>query len=127
MPGLWGFGVSNRQIPMCKKLHSFPNGHRKASFFLPQSLCNTLLFYNISGIPTRNLSNDICALSCNHGSPFHVIMKLFWFIVGENQTRPDCPEKADLKGLLCNPYHLCNKCLIFTGIIQGITYSLVLE
>ncbi|KAM9236169.1 LOW QUALITY PROTEIN: RING finger protein 175 [Leptosomus discolor] len=75
----------------------------------------TIGFYNISGIPTRNLSNDNCAvcgqkivdineegiientyqLSRNH--VFHESCICGWCIVGKNQTCPYCPEKVDLK------------------------------
>lgn len=48
--GHLGFVISNRQIPMCKQLHHFPNGHRKESFFLPQSLWKTHLFLFIAPI-----------------------------------------------------------------------------
>ncbi|XP_076193649.1 RING finger protein 175 [Aptenodytes patagonicus] len=86
-------------------------------------------FYNVSGIPTRNLSNDICAvcrqkifvdineegitentyqLSCNH--VFHESCIRGWCIAGKNQTCPYCPEKVDLKRMLSNPYPLPNKC-----------------
>lgn len=37
--GIW---VSNRQIPICKKLHNFPNCQKKTSFFFSQSLGKTL-------------------------------------------------------------------------------------
>ncbi|KAM6071934.1 LOW QUALITY PROTEIN: RING finger protein 175 [Theristicus caerulescens] len=92
-------------------------------------LASTIGFYSISGIPTRNLSNDICTvcrqkifvdineegiientyqLSCNH--MFHESCICGWCIVGKNQTCPYCPEKVDLKRMLSNPYPLPNKC-----------------
>ncbi|KAM7112821.1 LOW QUALITY PROTEIN: RING finger protein 175 [Ciconia maguari] len=92
-------------------------------------MASTIGFYNISGIPTRNLSNEICAvcgqkifvdineegiientyqLSCNH--MFHESCIHGWCIVGKNQTCPYCPEKVDLKRMLSNPYPLPNKC-----------------
>uniref|UniRef100_A0A8U8AN13 Uncharacterized protein n=1 Tax=Geospiza parvula TaxID=87175 RepID=A0A8U8AN13_GEOPR len=100
------------------------------------------------GIPTRNLSNDICADSFfafgrffndTPDTGFHEPCTHSWFIVGKSQTHSDCPEKADLKRLFSNPYPVCNMCLldylcylvvwqsIVTGIIQGTAYSLLLE
>ncbi|NXX56017.1 RN121 protein, partial [Scopus umbretta] len=130
-------------------------------------MASTISFYDISGIPTRNLSNDICAvcrkkifvdineegiientyqLSCNH--VFHESCIRSWCIVGNNRTRPYCPEKVDLKRTLSNPYPLPNKCgnahvlygqvldwlcylvvwqPVVIGIVRGIYYSLGLE
>ncbi|KAM6206107.1 LOW QUALITY PROTEIN: RING finger protein 175 [Sarcoramphus papa] len=77
-------------------------------------MASTIGFYDISGIPTRNLSNDICTvcgekffvgineegiientyqLSCNH--VFHESCIHGWCIVGKNQTCPYCPEKVE--------------------------------
>ncbi|KAM6136341.1 LOW QUALITY PROTEIN: RING finger protein 175 [Phoenicopterus ruber ruber] len=85
-------------------------------------MASTIGFYNISGIPTRNLSNDICAvcgqkmfvdineeriientyqLSCNH--VFHEFCICGRCIAGKNQTCPFCPEKVDMKRML-SPY-----------------------
>ncbi|CAM5140580.1 unnamed protein product, partial [Natator depressus] len=79
-------------------------------------------FYNVSGMPTRNLSNNICAvcrqkifvdmneegiientyqLSCNH--VFHEFCIRGWCIVGKKQTCPYCSKKVDLKRMLSNP------------------------
>ncbi|KFR08659.1 RING finger protein 175, partial [Nipponia nippon] len=92
------------------------------------NMASTIGFYSISGIPTSNLSNDICTvcrhkifvdineegiientyqLSCNH--VFHKSCVCGWCIVGKNQTCPYCPEKVDLKRMLSNPYPLPNK------------------
>uniref|UniRef100_A0A8C3J7Y4 RING-type domain-containing protein n=1 Tax=Calidris pygmaea TaxID=425635 RepID=A0A8C3J7Y4_9CHAR len=97
-------------------------------------------FYNISGIPTKNLSNDICAvcgqkffvdineegiientyqLSCNHVYLFHVITEL-------NQTCLYCAETVDLKRILSNPYIL-SLTSIAIGVVQGINYPKGLE
>ncbi|NXV40660.1 RN175 protein, partial [Uria aalge] len=86
---------------------------------------STISFYNISGIPARNLSNDICTvcgqnifvdineegiientyqLSCNH--VFHESCIHGWCIAGKNQTCPNCAETVDLKRMLSNPYIL---------------------
>nr|XP_013807019.1 PREDICTED: RING finger protein 175 [Apteryx mantelli mantelli] len=91
-------------------------------------MASTIGFYNISGIPTRNLSSDICAvcgqkifvdvneegtientyqLSCNH--VFHEFCIRGWCIVGKKQTCPYCNEKVDLKRILSNPYPFLNK------------------
>ncbi|KAM6313320.1 LOW QUALITY PROTEIN: RING finger protein 175 [Aegotheles albertisi] len=79
-----------------------------------------LEFYNISGMPTRNLSNDICAfcrqkifvdineertientyLSCNH--VFHEFC-ICGCIAGKNQTCPYHSQKVALKRML-SPY-----------------------
>ncbi|KAM9143377.1 LOW QUALITY PROTEIN: RING finger protein 175 [Pangshura tecta] len=84
-------------------------------------MASTIGFYNVSGMPTRSLSNDICAvcgqkvsvdineegiientyqLSCNH--VFHEFCIQGWCIVGKKQTYPYCKEKADLKRMLSN-------------------------
>ncbi|KAM7168695.1 LOW QUALITY PROTEIN: RING finger protein 175 [Macrochelys suwanniensis] len=86
-------------------------------------IASTIGFYNVSGMPTRNLSNDICAvcgqkifvdineegiientyqLSCNH--VFHEFCIQGWCIVGKKQTCPYCNEKVDLKRMLSNPW-----------------------
>ncbi|NXG86306.1 RN175 protein, partial [Stercorarius parasiticus] len=86
-------------------------------------MASTISFYNISGIPTRSLSNDICTvcgqnifvdineegiientyqLSCNH--VFHESCIHGWCIAGKNQTCPYCAETVDLKRMLSNPY-----------------------
>uniref|UniRef100_A0A8C3FPR2 Ring finger protein 175 n=1 Tax=Chrysemys picta bellii TaxID=8478 RepID=A0A8C3FPR2_CHRPI len=94
-----------------------------------QRHCSSYNFYNVSGMPTRNLSNDICAvcrqkifvdineegiientyqLSCNH--VFHEFCIRGWCIVSKKQTCPYCNEKVDLKRMLSNPYPFLNKC-----------------
>uniref|UniRef100_A0A8C3SQ40 Ring finger protein 175 n=1 Tax=Chelydra serpentina TaxID=8475 RepID=A0A8C3SQ40_CHESE len=86
-------------------------------------IVSTIGFYNVSGMPTRNLSNDICAvceqkifvdineegiientyqLSCNH--VFHEFCIRGWCIVGKKQTCPYCNKKVDLKRMLSNPW-----------------------
>uniref|UniRef100_A0A8C4TTJ8 Ring finger protein 175 n=1 Tax=Falco tinnunculus TaxID=100819 RepID=A0A8C4TTJ8_FALTI len=97
-------------------------------------MASTIGFYTTSGIPKRDLSNDICTvrrqkifvdikeegiientyqLSCNHVTPytgFHEVSSICgWCIVGKNQTCPYCPEKDDVERMLSNPYPLPNK------------------
>ncbi|KAM6268213.1 RING finger protein 175 [Spheniscus humboldti] len=107
-------------------------------------MASTIGFYNVSGIPTRNLSNDICAvcrqkifvnineegitentyqLSCNH--VFHESCICGWCIVGKNQTCPYCPEKVDLKRMLSNPYPLPNNTHVLYGQLLDWLCSLV--
>ncbi|KAM9295777.1 LOW QUALITY PROTEIN: RING finger protein 175 [Morus bassanus] len=92
-------------------------------------MASTTGFYNISGIPTRNLSNDISAIcrqklfvdineegnientyQLSYNYVFHESCIRGWRIVVKNQTCPYCPEKVDLKRMLINPYPLPNKC-----------------
>ncbi|KTF87996.1 hypothetical protein cypCar_00015773 [Cyprinus carpio] len=86
------------------------------------SVC-LLQYYNMGGMPSRNLSNDMCAvcgqkifvdvdeegiiedtyqLSCNH--TFHEFCIRGWCIVGKKQTCPYCNEKVDLKRMMNNPW-----------------------
>uniref|UniRef100_A0A8C1QJU8 RING-type domain-containing protein n=2 Tax=Cyprinus carpio TaxID=7962 RepID=A0A8C1QJU8_CYPCA len=80
-------------------------------------------YYNASGMPTKHLSDSICAvcgqpilvdvseegiientyrLSCNH--VFHEFCIRGWCIVGKKQTCPYCKEKVDLKRMFSNPW-----------------------
>uniref|UniRef100_A0A8B9FAY8 Ring finger protein 175 n=1 Tax=Amazona collaria TaxID=241587 RepID=A0A8B9FAY8_9PSIT len=89
------------------------------------------LFYNISGIPTRNLSSDICAvcgqkilvgineegiientyqLSCNH--VFHESYIHGWCLAGKDHACPYCLKKVNSKRMLSNPYPLPSKQLL---------------
>ncbi|KAF5923425.1 hypothetical protein HPG69_006595 [Diceros bicornis minor] len=82
-------------------------------------MASTIGFYSISGMPTRSLSDNICAvcgqkiiveldeeglientyqLSCNH--VFHEFCIRGWCIVGKKQTCPYCKEKVDLKRMI---------------------------
>ncbi|KAL4843546.1 hypothetical protein H8958_015685 [Nasalis larvatus] len=86
-------------------------------------MASTIGFYSVSGLPTRSLSDNICAvcgqkiiveldeeglieniyqLSCNH--VFHEFCIRGWCIVGKKQTCPYCKEKVDLKRMISNPY-----------------------
>nr|XP_013797431.1 PREDICTED: RING finger protein 121-like [Apteryx mantelli mantelli] len=88
------------------------------------SLCSALAqFYSASGMPTKHLSDSVCAvcgqqifvdvneegiientyrLSCNH--VFHEFCIRGWCIVGKKQTCPYCKEKVDLKRMFSNPW-----------------------
>lgn len=82
-----------------------------------------LKFYSESGMPTKHLSDSVCAvcgqqifvdvseegiientyrLSCNH--VFHEFCIRGWCIVGKKQTCPYCKEKVDLKRMFSNPW-----------------------
>uniref|UniRef100_A0A8C1W6S0 Ring finger protein 175 n=1 Tax=Cyprinus carpio TaxID=7962 RepID=A0A8C1W6S0_CYPCA len=82
-----------------------------------------IFYYNMGGMPSRNLSDDVCAvcgqkifvdvdeegiiedtyqLSCNH--IFHEFCIRGWCIVGKKQTCPYCNEKVDLKRMMNNPW-----------------------
>ncbi|XP_032188633.1 RING finger protein 175 isoform X2 [Mustela erminea] len=86
-------------------------------------MASTIGFYSVSGMPTRSLSDNICAvcgqkiiveleeeglientyqLSCNH--VFHEFCIRGWCIVGKKQTCPYCKEKVDLKRMISNPW-----------------------
>ncbi|XP_027453968.1 RING finger protein 175 isoform X6 [Zalophus californianus] len=85
-------------------------------------MASTIGFYSISGMPTRSLSDNVCAvcgqiivqldeegltentyqLSCNH--VFHEFCIRGWCIVGKKQTCPYCKEKVDLKRMISNPW-----------------------
>ncbi|XP_077053531.1 E3 ubiquitin ligase RNF121 isoform X2 [Siphateles boraxobius] len=86
-------------------------------------MASTVGFYSASGMPTKHLSDSICAvcgqpilvdvseegiientyrLSCNH--VFHEFCIRGWCIVGKKQTCPYCKEKVDLKRMFSNPW-----------------------
>ncbi|XP_039090280.1 RING finger protein 175 isoform X1 [Hyaena hyaena] len=86
-------------------------------------MASTIGFYSVSGMPTRSLSDNVCAvcgqkiivelneeglientyqLSCNH--VFHEFCIRGWCIVGKKQTCPYCKEKVDLKRMISNPW-----------------------
>uniref|UniRef100_A0A3B3CWL7 Ring finger protein 175 n=1 Tax=Oryzias melastigma TaxID=30732 RepID=A0A3B3CWL7_ORYME len=86
-------------------------------------MASTIGYYSKGGMPSRSLSNDICAvcgqrilvdveeegfiedtyqLSCGH--IFHEFCIRGWCIVGKKQTCPYCNEKVDLKRMMNNPY-----------------------
>ncbi|KAJ8798247.1 hypothetical protein J1605_001372 [Eschrichtius robustus] len=86
-----------------------------------RQFCKT--FYSESGMPTKHLSDSVCAvcgqqifvdvseegiientyrLSCNH--VFHEFCIRGWCIVGKKQTCPYCKEKVDLKRMFSNPW-----------------------
>uniref|UniRef100_A0A8C1NED9 Ring finger protein 175 n=1 Tax=Cyprinus carpio TaxID=7962 RepID=A0A8C1NED9_CYPCA len=88
-----------------------------------QRHCRSYNYYNMGGMPSRNLSDDVCAvcgqkifvdvdeegiiedtyqLSCNH--IFHEFCIRGWCIVGKKQTCPYCNEKVDLKRMMNNPW-----------------------
>ncbi|XP_066444497.1 E3 ubiquitin ligase RNF121 isoform X2 [Eleutherodactylus coqui] len=85
-------------------------------------MASTIGFYSASGMPTKHLSDNVCAvcgqrifvdvneegiientyrLSCNH--VFHEFCIRGWCIVGKKQTCPYCKEKVDLKRMFSNP------------------------
>ncbi|RMC11979.1 hypothetical protein DUI87_11112 [Hirundo rustica rustica] len=86
-------------------------------------MASTIGFYSASGMPTKHLSDSVCAvcgqqifvdvneegiientyrLSCNH--VFHEFCIRGWCIVGKKQTCPYCKEKVDLKRMFSNPW-----------------------
>ncbi|XP_027010113.1 RING finger protein 121 isoform X2 [Tachysurus fulvidraco] len=86
-------------------------------------MASTIGYYSASGMPTKHLSDSICAvcgqpilvsvdeegimentyrLSCNH--VFHEFCIRGWCIVGKKQTCPYCKEKVDLKRMFSNPW-----------------------
>uniref|UniRef100_A0A8D0L9V1 Ring finger protein 175 n=1 Tax=Sphenodon punctatus TaxID=8508 RepID=A0A8D0L9V1_SPHPU len=107
-------------------------------------MASTIGFYNISGMPTRNLSNDICAVC---GQKIFVDINEDGII--ENTYQLSCNHvfhefciRVDLKRMLSNPWErthvLYGQLLdwlrylvawqpVVIGIVQGINYSLGLE
>jgi len=91
-------------------------------------------FSSISGMPTRSLSEKVCAvcgqiiveldeegltentyrLACNH--VFHEFCIRGWCIVGKKQTCPYCKEKVDLKRMISNPYPFFKKKLLYNEL-----------
>ncbi|XP_053199667.1 RING finger protein 175 [Scomber japonicus] len=86
-------------------------------------MASTIGYYNKGGMPSRSLTNDICAvcgqrilvdvedegfiedtyqLSCGH--LFHEFCIRGWCIVGKKQTCPYCNEKVDMKRMMNNPW-----------------------
>ncbi|KAF0038239.1 hypothetical protein F2P81_008723 [Scophthalmus maximus] len=86
-------------------------------------MASTVGYYSASGMPTKHLSDNICAvcgqpilvdvseegiientyrLSCNH--VFHEFCIRGWCIVGKKQMCPYCKEKVDLKRMFSNPW-----------------------
>uniref|UniRef100_A0A8C6T522 Ring finger protein 121 n=1 Tax=Neogobius melanostomus TaxID=47308 RepID=A0A8C6T522_9GOBI len=86
-------------------------------------MASTIGYYSASGMPTKHLSDNICAvcgqpilvdvneegiientyrLTCNH--VFHEFCIRGWCIVGKKQTCPYCKEKVDLKRMFSNPW-----------------------
>lgn len=86
-------------------------------------MASTIGYYTESGMPTKHLSDSICAvcgqttlvdasqegiientyrLTCNH--VFHEFCIRGWCIVGKKQTCPYCKEKVDLKRMFRNPW-----------------------
>ncbi|XP_034539828.1 RING finger protein 121 isoform X2 [Notolabrus celidotus] len=86
-------------------------------------MASTIGYYSASGMPTKHLSDNICAvcgqpilvdvseegiientyrLSCNH--VFHEFCIRGWCIVGKKQMCPYCKEKVDLKRMFSNPW-----------------------
>uniref|UniRef100_A0A8C5MD42 E3 ubiquitin ligase Rnf121 n=1 Tax=Leptobrachium leishanense TaxID=445787 RepID=A0A8C5MD42_9ANUR len=86
-------------------------------------MASTIGFYSASGMPTKHLSDNMCAvcgqqifvdvneegiientyrLSCDH--VFHEFCIRGWCIVGKKQTCPYCKEKVDLKRMFSNPW-----------------------
>ncbi|KFO09197.1 RING finger protein 175, partial [Balearica regulorum gibbericeps] len=103
-------------------------------------MASTIAFYNISGIPTRNLSNDICAicgqkifvdineentyqLSSNH--VFHEFCICGWCIAGKKQTCLYCPEKVDLKRIFLNNRLGGNTCVLYGQLLDWLCYLVV--
>uniref|UniRef100_A0A8D2FFU0 Ring finger protein 175 n=1 Tax=Theropithecus gelada TaxID=9565 RepID=A0A8D2FFU0_THEGE len=112
-------------------------------------MASTIGFYSVSGLPTRSLSDNICAvcgqkiiveldeeglientyqLSCNH--VFHEFCIRGWCIVGKKQTCPYCKEKRThfLYGQILDWLrYLVAWQPVVIGIVQGINCSLGLE
>ncbi|KAH0625338.1 hypothetical protein JD844_033865 [Phrynosoma platyrhinos] len=81
-------------------------------------MASTIGFYSSSGMPTKHLSDSVCAVcgqqifvDVNEEGIIENTYRLFhefcirgWCIVGKKQTCPYCKEKVDLKRMFSNPY-----------------------
>ncbi|EPY83487.1 RING finger protein 121 [Camelus ferus] len=77
-------------------------------------MASTIGFYSESGMPTKHLSDSVCAV-CGQQifvdvseegiieNTFHEFCIRGWCIVGKKQTCPYCKEKVDLKRMFSNP------------------------
>ncbi|KAB1282728.1 RING finger protein 175, partial [Camelus dromedarius] len=102
-------------------------------------MASTIGFYSVSGMPTRSLSDNICAvcgqqiiveldeeglientyqLSCRH--VFHEFCIRGWCIVGKKQTCPYCKEKVDLKRMINNPWERTH--ILYGQILDWLRY-----
>ncbi|XP_066217020.1 RING finger protein 175 [Saccopteryx leptura] len=102
-------------------------------------MASTIGFYSVGGMPTRSLSDSICAvcgqkivveldeeglientyqLSCNH--VFHEFCIRGWCIVGKKQTCPYCKEKVDLKRMISNPWERTH--ILYGKILDWLRY-----
>ncbi|XP_064636124.1 E3 ubiquitin ligase Rnf121-like isoform X2 [Lineus longissimus] len=103
-------------------------------------------YYTTTGMPTRQLEPDVCAvcgnkftphrgndyddddeedvgektyrLSCNH--TFHEFCIRGWCIVGKKQTCPYCKEKVDLKRMFSNPWERPH--VLYGNLLDWIRY-----
>ncbi|XP_013398510.1 RING finger protein 121-like [Lingula anatina] len=96
-------------------------------------------YYTTTGVPTRRLETDICAvcgnkilvkdnedaiieetykLSCNH--EFHEFCIRGWCIVGKKQTCPYCKEKVDLKRMFPSPWERPH--VLYGNLLDWIRY-----
>ncbi|KAG7280213.1 hypothetical protein CRUP_037574, partial [Coryphaenoides rupestris] len=78
-------------------------------------MASTVGYYSASGMPTKHLSDNICAV-CGQQilvdvseegiieNTFHEFCIRGWCIVGKKQTCPYCKEKVDLKRMFSNPW-----------------------
>ncbi|XP_027369290.1 RING finger protein 175 isoform X1 [Bos indicus x Bos taurus] len=121
------YGVMGRDFAeICSDYMASTLGLPVASLCSQNDVCSGPVppqFYSGSGMPTRSLSDDICAvcgqkiiveldeeglientyqLSCKH--VFHEFCIRGWCIVGKKQTCPYCKEKVDLKRMINNPW-----------------------
>ncbi|KAM8764543.1 LOW QUALITY PROTEIN: RING finger protein 175 [Rhynchonycteris naso] len=105
-------------------------------------MASTIGFYSVGEMPTRSMSDRICAvsgqkivveldeeglientyqLSCNH--VFHEFCIRSWCIVGKKQTCPCCKEKVDLKRMISNPWERTH--ILYGKILYWLRYLVV--
>ncbi|CAB1335895.1 unnamed protein product, partial [Coregonus sp. 'balchen'] len=96
----YAVGVIGYLAIMIKAEDSMDVGVIMLFYGLYYGYCNMLLllllqYCNMGGMPSRSLTDDICAV-------FHEFCIRGWCIVGKKQTCPYCNEKVDLKRMMNN-------------------------
>lgn len=102
-------------------------------------MASTIGYYTDSGVPTKALSDDVCAI-CNEkfavdevekrvklpcGHEFHEFCIRGWSIVGKKQTCPYCSEKVDLKQLFPQPWSMTRQDVLFSQLLDALRYLVV--
>lgn len=115
---------------------------RDISEVVTDKMACTIGYYTESGVPFRQLEDDVCAvcaqkilvtnneealveerytLPCSHS--FHEFCIRGWCIVGKKQTCPYCKEKVDLKRIFKNPWEKPH--VLYGNFLDFIRYLVV--